>query len=113
MINLIQQLRLEANAKNKKKDLLIQAGDIVSITTLQYKNAKRKQVSKGICISNTKRVGYTTIRLRNVIAGEAVEQTYILESPIVNQVDVVGKTKGHFRAKKYYLREKNKSESKV
>lgn len=113
MINIIEQLRLEAGYKNKKKDLHIQAGDIVAVTTSQYKNTKRKQVTKGICISNTKRVGYTTIRLRNVVAGEPVEQTFILESPIVNQVDTVGKTKSSPRAKKYYLRDKNKSESKV
>jgi ribosomal protein L19 len=51
--------------------------------------------------------------MRNVVAGEPVEQTFILESPMINQVDIIGKTKGSSKAKKYYIRTRTKSESKI
>jgi ribosomal protein L19 len=113
MINLIQTLRLEATSKSRNKDIQIKSGDILSITTSQYKNKKRKQNIKGICIGIKKRIGYTTILLRNFIGGISQEQTFILESPIINQVDVLGKIKSNNKAKKYYLRSKSPSENKV
>lgn len=112
MTNLIQQLRKEANNWLTKKQKII-PGDVISMTTSQYKNKKRKQIIKGICIGLTNRAGGTTIRIRNIIAGEGVEQTFILGSPIINQIEVIDKSKTGTRAKKYYLRERAPSENKV
>lgn len=113
MLNLLQTLRQEATSKSKNKNINIQSGDILSITTSQYKNKKRKQNTKGICIGIKKTIGYTTLRLRNFIGGISQEQTLILESPIINSIDVIGKIKGNTKAKKYYLRAKSPSENKV
>jgi ribosomal protein L19 len=113
MINLIQQLRIEANNIKINKQDAINSGDVLSITTTQYKNKKRKQTIKGICIGIKKRTGITTIRLRNVIANEGVEQTFILSSPIINQIDKIDTLKTGTRAKKYYLRKRAPSENKI
>ena len=111
MINLIQQLRMEA-APNKK-DTVINSGDILAITTTQYKNRKRKQIIRGVCIGIKKRVGYTTVKLRNIIAGEAVEQTFLTESPIINHIEKLGSIKHNRSAKKNFLRLRPPSETKV
>ena len=113
MLNLIQTLRLESTSKSRNKDIKIKSGDILSITTSQYKNKKRKQNIKGICIGIKRRTGYTTLLLRNFIGGVSQEQTLILESPIINQVDILGKIKSNSKSKKYYLRDKSPSENKV
>nr|NP_044776.1 ribosomal protein L19 [Reclinomonas americana]O21264.1 RecName: Full=Large ribosomal subunit protein bL19m; AltName: Full=60S ribosomal protein L19, mitochondrial [Reclinomonas americana]AAD11891.1 ribosomal protein L19 [Reclinomonas americana] len=113
MLNLIQTLRMEATQKSRHKKTQIQSGDILSITTTQYKNKKRKQNLKGICIGIKKRIGYTTIQLRNFIGGVSQEQSFILESPIINNIEIIGKIKGNTKAKKYYLRTKSPSENKV
>jgi ribosomal protein L19 len=112
MTNLIEKLRIEALGSIKKKNTSINAGDIVSIITSQYTNTKKKQVVKGVCIAKRRRNGSTRIRIRNIIAGEPVEQTYIVESPIISQLDVIGKTKGT-KATKYYIRNRSQSESKI
>lgn len=113
MTNLIEKLRLEALGNTKKKSLSIHAGDIISMITSQYTNTKKKQVVKGICIAKRSRNGSTRLRLRNIIAGEPVEQTYIVESPIINQIEIIGKTKGTTKATKYYIRNRSQSESKI
>lgn len=111
MINLIEQLRIEAI--NTRKELNIVSGDILEIITSQYKNNKRKQITKGICISVSKKIGYSTMKVRNILGGEAVEQTFLLESPIVQHITKLGSIKKNGRAKKYYLRNLAPSMSKT
>ena len=113
MINTIQQVRTEIIHKLINKTYEIKSGNIVSIAVHQYKNKKRKQEVKGVCIGIKYREGCTTLKIRNIIAGEPVEQTFLLESPLISNVSVIGDIQGSSRAKKYYLRHQPPGESKV
>jgi len=110
MINILEELRLHNNAQKKTPD--IKSGDILTLTVTQYKNKKKKQTIKGLCLGIRKQMFGSTIRIRNIIAGEAVEQTFLLQSPILSAIEVTGKIDSR-SSKSYYLRNKSSSKSKI
>jgi large subunit ribosomal protein L19 len=111
-MNLIQLLRSEIqNKKVHSHDF--NAGDVITIKTSSLVNKKRKQVFKGICISYKRNAQGGTILLRNVIAGEAVEQTFPLSSAFITEVHKVPAKTKIKKSKLYYIRNKPMSHSRV
>lgn len=88
------------------------AGSLMAVTRADPHSRSGESRFVGICIARrNKRLGSTFV-LRNVIAGEGVERTFELYSPLINQIEVL-KLERRRRAKLYYLRDKPLKESTV
>ncbi|MCS7280564.1 MAG: 50S ribosomal protein L19 [Desulfobacterota bacterium] len=83
----------------------IHPGDNVKVyTRVQEGDKERVQVFEGVVISvrggNTRR----TFTVRKISHGVGVEKTFPFHSPIIEKIEVLGRSKVR-RAKLYYLRE--------
>lgn len=75
-----------------KIGLLIKEGD-----------KKRTQFSEGVIISKNNSGINTTITVRKIFQGGAIERVYLLHSPLVQSIQILKKAKVR-RSKLYYLR---------
>lgn len=88
-----------------------QAGDLIRITYVSTLAEERNpQCFMGIVMSIRKAGIGSTVVLRNVIDGIAVERGFPMYSPLIKDAEIVGKRRVK-RAKLYYLREKPLRES--
>lgn len=90
-----------------KSDLIdkIKPGYMLSIKKLKSKSKKRKQSITGLCIALRKRGVSSSFTLRRSISGYTVDTTYFIYSPLITNIQVVGKVNSK-RAKLYNLRNK-------
>lgn len=87
------------------------SGDLIRVTYVSTLEEKRMpQCFTGICMAVRRSGVGSTIVLRNVVDGVAVERGFAMYSPLIKDAEVVGKKKVR-RAKLYYLREKPPRES--
>ena len=88
------------------------AGSLMAVTRADPHSRSGESRFVGICIARrNKRLGSTFV-LRNVIAGEGVERTFDLYSPLIKSIEVL-KLERRNRAKLYYLRDKPMKQSLV
>jgi large subunit ribosomal protein L19 len=82
-------------------------GDTLRVSEkILEKSKKKSQIFEGILISKKHGNGINaTFTLRSIVGGVGVEKTYVLHSPLIEEIKIVKKAKGR-RAKLYYLREK-------
>jgi len=66
---------------------------------------KRTQRIEGIVVKHNSRPGQRSVTLRSVLSGVGVERTLLLDSPLIEKVEVTRKGRVR-RAKLYYLRSK-------
>lgn len=94
-----------------RKELGIRAGDTVRVTQkIQEKGKTRLQVFEGLVIA-TKHGAEAggTFTVRKVASGVGVEKIFPLYSPMIDQIEIVKRTKVR-RSKLYYIREKASKE---
>jgi large subunit ribosomal protein L19 len=90
-----------------RKSLDIRSGDTVRVTQkIQEKGKTRLQLFEGIVLSvkHGKEAG-ATFTVRKVASGVGVEKIFPLYSPIIENIEIVKRTKVR-RSKLYYIREK-------
>ena len=106
----VQEVISPVNVK-ARKELGIQAGDTVRVMQkIQEKGKTRLQAFEGLVISiKHGREAGGTFTVRKVSSGVGVEKTFPLYSPMIDQIEIVKRTKVR-RAKLYYIREKASKE---
>ena len=90
-----------------RKELGVRAGDTVRVTQkIQEKGKTRLQVFEGlvIAVKHGTEAG-ATFTVRKVASGVGVEKIFPLYSPMIDQIEIVKRTKVR-RSKLYYIREK-------
>ncbi len=94
-----------------RRELGIQPGDTVRVMQkIQEKGKTRLQAFEGLVISiKHGRQAGGTFTVRKVASGVGVEKTFPLYSPLIDQIEIVKRTKVR-RAKLYYIREKASKE---
>lgn len=89
------------------------SGDIIRVTYVQsLSDVKMTQCFTGICMAVRKRGIGSTVVLRNVVQGIAVERGFPMYSPLIRDAEILGRKKVR-RAKLYYLRDKPLKESTI
>lgn len=82
----------------------IKPGDNVKVYTKIFEGDKERiQVFEGVVISKRGGNTRTTFTVRKVSHGVGVEKTFPLHSPLIEKIEIVGRSKVR-RAKLYYLR---------
>lgn len=82
----------------------IKPGDNVKVYTKVFEGDKERiQVFEGVVISKRGANTRTTFTVRKVSHGVGVEKTFPLHSPLIEKIEIVGRSKIR-RAKLYYLR---------
>jgi large subunit ribosomal protein L19 len=106
----VQEVISPVNVK-ARKELGIQAGDTVRVMQkIQEKGKTRLQAFEGLVISiKHGREAGGTFTVRKVSSGVGVEKTFPLYSPMIDQIEIVKRTKVR-QAKLYYIREKASKE---
>jgi large subunit ribosomal protein L19 len=66
---------------------------------------KKSQRIEGIVIKQDRKLGQRAVTLRSILSGVGVERTLLLDSPLVEKIEVTRRGKVR-RAKLYYLRSK-------
>ncbi|MES2216401.1 MAG: 50S ribosomal protein L19 [Patescibacteria group bacterium] len=92
----------------ERKDLDVRPGDQVRVwqKILEDKGKFRLQAFEGIVLSHKHgREAGATFTVRKVIDGIGVERTFPLYSPMIDEIEVVRRSKVR-RAKLYFIREK-------
>lgn len=85
---------------------IISTGDTVKIgLTIQEGNKERIQYAEGVVIAKHKAGINTTITLRKMMQNIGVERIYLINSPIIQSINIIQKSKVR-RAKLYYLRKR-------
>lgn len=88
------------------------SGDILSINL--YKSLEKDTALysiKGLCISKKRQDVDSSFTIRTVVQGEALEVTYMMRSPFIHSIAVLG-TRKKRSSKLYYLRHKMKANKK-
>jgi large subunit ribosomal protein L19 len=90
-----------------RKELGIRSGDTVRVTQkIQEKGKTRLQVFDGLVIATKHGTeAGATFTVRKVASGVGVEKIFPLYSPMIDQIEIVKRTKVR-RSKLYYIREK-------
>lgn len=82
----------------------IKPGDNVKVYTKIFEGDKERiQVFEGVVISKRGGNTRTTFTVRKISHGVGVEKTFPLHSPLIEKIEIVGRSKVR-RAKLYYLR---------
>lgn len=82
----------------------IKPGDNVKVYTKVFEgDRERIQVFEGVVISKRGGNTRTTFTVRKISHGVGVEKTFPLHSPLIEKIEIVGRSKVR-RAKLYYLR---------
>lgn len=108
-----EQLRLQATNRAifPLKVPKPRAGDVLRVSYVHHLPVRGvPHCFTGVCIAVRKRGLGSSVLLRNVIDGVPVERYFPIYSPLVRDVQVVGKKRAK-RAKLYYLRLKPLKES--
>lgn len=112
-MNIIQTLEQEEIARLNKKIPTFAPGDTV-IVQVKVKEGTRErlQAYEGVVIARRNRGLNSAFTVRKISAGEGVERTFQLYSPLVDSIEV--KRKGAVRrAKLYYLRERSGKSARI
>lgn len=89
------------------------AGDTVRIyVKIKEEDRVRIQAFEGTVIRKRGRGLRATFTVRKVSYGEGIERTFLLNSPLIDKIEVIKKGKTR-RAKLYYLRKKVGKKSRV
>ena len=113
MNKIIQQLEQEEIARLNKNIPVFAAGDTL-IVSVKVKEGTRERIQlyEGVVIAKRNRGLNSSFIVRKISAGEGVERTFQLYSPLVNNIEV--KRKGDVRrAKLYYLRGRSGKSSRI
>ena len=100
-MDIIRQIEREA----MRLDLpSFDAGDTIKVNVkIREGEKERVQAFQGVVISKRKRGAGTTFIVRKVSYGVGVERVFLLNSPIIDRIEVI--TRGKVRRSKiYYLR---------
>lgn len=105
-MNLLEKYEAKkiANLKKKKRIKQFKAGDTVKVSVRIVEGAnERTQAFEGVVIRRKNRHLSSTFTVKKMSNGEAVERTFMLHSPRVEDIELIkrGKVK---RAKLYYMR---------
>ena len=112
-MNLIEQLEQEEITRLGKSIPDFAPGDtvIVSVNVVEG-NRKRVQAYEGVVISRRNRGLNSNFIVRKMSAGEGVERTFQLYSPLIAAIEV--KRRGDVRrAKLYYLRDRSGKSARI
>ena len=112
-MNLIEQLEQEEIIRLGKSIPDFAPGDtvIVSVNVVEG-NRKRVQAYEGVVISRRNRGLNSNFIVRKMSAGEGVERTFQLYSPLIAAIEV--KRRGDVRrAKLYYLRDRSGKSARI
>lgn len=103
-MNIIQVLEQEEIARLNKQIPNFAPGDLVVVQVkVKEGNRERLQAYEGVVIAKRNRGLNSAFTVRKISAGEGVERTFQLYSPLVASIEV--KRRGDVRrAKLYYLR---------
>ncbi len=112
-MNVIQEIEQEEIARLKKAIPEFAAGDtvVVSVNVVEG-NRKRVQAYEGVVIAKRNRGLNSSFIVRKISAGEGVERTFQLYSPLIAKIEV--KRRGDVRrAKLYYLRDRSGKSARI
>lgn len=90
----------------------IRVGNLVKISYLISKSKPQPHHFSGICIAKKNRGLMSSITVRNIVASIGVEQTFVLNSPLLTDIKVL-KDKTERAAKLYYLKHQSPKKSKI
>nr|AAU93948.1 50S ribosomal protein L19 [Helicosporidium sp. ex Simulium jonesi] len=105
---MIRELEKEqvAAALNTRPIPQFKPGDVLEVLTVVPENKRRVTAFRGVCISQRRKAIRSTFTLRNYLGtAGAVERTFPLHSPQIQEIRVVEERKAR-RAKLFYLRER-------
>ncbi len=107
MVNIIETLEREEIARLGKVIPKFSPGDTVSVgVNVTEGTRKRVQIFEGVVISRRNRGLNSSFIVRKISAGEGIERTFQLHSPIIESIEV--KRRGDVRrAKLFYLRDRS------
>lgn len=109
----MKEIELVESTHLKKDVTDFKAGDLVRVyVKIKEEDKMRIQVFEGTVISRRGRGTKATFNVRKVSYGEGVERTFLLHSPMIDKLEVVGRGKTR-RAKLYYLRKKIGKRTKI
>lgn len=102
-LTLIKQIE---NIQIKKNLPKVQVGDIVRIgVIIQEGNKQRVQQYEGTIISKVNTGINTTINVRRIFQGIAIERIFLINSPVIDGIQIIQNSKIR-RSKLFYLRNK-------
>jgi ribosomal protein L19 len=105
---LVQEVENEylEQIKTAKKLPDIQTGDMVEVTTFQSMSTAQTSTFQGVCIGKRRhRTINSSINILGAVDGVQIEMHIKLHSPMVKEVKIVEKAKGHFRARLNFMRD--------
>ncbi|MGE4596474.1 MAG: 50S ribosomal protein L19 [Methylophilaceae bacterium] len=107
MVNIIETLEREEIARLGKVIPKFSPGDTVSVgVNVTEGTRKRVQIFEGVVISRRNRGLNSSFIVRKISAGEGIERTFQLHSPLIESIEV--KRRGDVRrAKLFYLRDRS------
>jgi large subunit ribosomal protein L19 len=112
-MNVIQQIEQEEIKRLGKTIPVFAPGDtvIVNLNVIEGER-KRVQAYEGVVIAKRNRGLNSSFIVRKISAGEGVERTFQLHSPLIASIEV--KRKGEVRrAKLYYLRDRSGKSARI
>jgi large subunit ribosomal protein L19 len=112
-MNIIQQIEQEEIARLGKTIPEFGPGDtvVVSVNVVEGER-KRVQLFEGVVIAKRNRGLNSSFIVRKISAGEGVERTFQVYSPLIAKIEV--KRRGDVRrAKLYYLRERSGKSARI
>ena len=112
-MNIIQQIEQEEIARLGKTIPEFSPGDtvVVSVNVVEGER-KRVQLFEGVVIAKRNRGLNSSFIVRKISAGEGVERTFQVYSPLIAKIEV--KRRGDVRrAKLYYLRERSGKSARI
>lgn len=112
-MNIIQQIEQEEIARLGKSVPEFGPGDtvVVSVNVVEGER-KRVQLFEGVVIAKRNRGLNSSFVVRKISAGEGVERTFQIYSPLIAKIEV--KRRGDVRrAKLYYLRERSGKSARI
>lgn len=114
-MNVIEQLEKEEMARltaNKTIPAFAPGDTVVVQVKVKEGNRERLQAYEGVVIAKRNRGLNSAFTVRKISAGEGVERTFQLYSPLVAAIEV--KRRGDVRrAKLYYLRERSGKSARI
>jgi large subunit ribosomal protein L19 len=107
MASVLDVKKLTPVKVDERKNLGLRSGDTVRVhQKIQEKGKTRIQIYEGlvIAVKHGTEIG-GTFTVRAVMSGVGVEKTFPLYSPLIEQIDIIRRSKVR-RAKLYYIRDK-------
>jgi len=113
MVNIIETLEREEISRLGKVIPKFSPGDTVSVgVNVTEGTRKRVQIFEGVVISRRNRGLNSSFIVRKISAGEGIERTFQLHSPLIESIEV--KRRGDVRrAKLFYLRDRSGKSARI